>query len=176
MRSSPTKRCYFLVGPGGKEVNAVGLTWTTTTGYDSGPTLVGAKLNRAGDRVEGEGGVQAVDRFGYLPNDEFALYGQADFRLRVLTTGGFSPDGLIGLRPHMFEDFFRLHAKGPRGDAIMLDKVGSTTRLLGGALGILGLFDLGKAENPKAASTTTTCSPRWDSACAWLVWLPSAFL
>ena len=149
MRSSPTKRCYFLVGPGGKEVNAVGLTWTTTTGYDSGPTLVGAKLNRAGDRVEGEGGVQAVDRFGYLPNDEFALYGQADFRL---------------------------HAKGPRGDAIMLDKVGSTTRLLGGALGILGLFDLGKAENPKAASTTTTCSPRWDSACAWLVWLPSAFL
>jgi hypothetical protein len=138
----------ILVGPGGKEVSAIGLTWTTTTsGYDSGPTLVGAKLNRAGDEADGEGGVQAMDRFGYLPNDEFALYGRADFRLRVLTTGGFSPDGVTGLRPHMFEDFFRLHAKGPRGETIMLDKVGVDYQVAGGTLRILGLSDLGKAEN-----------------------------
>jgi hypothetical protein len=35
-----------------------------------------------------------MDGFGFLPNDEFALYGDADFRLRVLTTGGFSLDGV----------------------------------------------------------------------------------
>jgi hypothetical protein len=54
-----------------------GLTWTTTTsGHDSGPTLAGAKLNRAGGHAEGERGVRVMDRFGYLPNDEFALYGK----------------------------------------------------------------------------------------------------
>lgn len=138
----------LLVGPGGKEVSAVGLTWTTTTsGYDSGPKLVGAKLNRAGDHAEGEGGVRVMDRFGYLPNDEFALYGQADFRLRVLTTGGFSPDGVTGLRPDMYEDFFRLHGKGPNGETVILDKVGVDYRLAGGTLRILGLSDLGRAEN-----------------------------
>src|SRR5262249_44578067 len=86
-----------LIGPGGREVSAVGLTWTTDTSpYDAGPKLVGAKLNRIGNHADGEGGVRVMDRFGYLPNDEFALYGGGDFRLRVLTTGGFSPDGVTG--------------------------------------------------------------------------------
>ena len=31
------------------------------------PALVGAKLNRAGDDADDEGGVRAMDRFGYLP-------------------------------------------------------------------------------------------------------------
>jgi len=144
-----------LVGPGGKEVSAVGLTWTTTTsGYDSGPTLVGAKLNRAGHHAEGEGGVRAMNRFGYLPNDEFALYGKqiarygkTAFRLRVLTTGGFSPDGVTGLRPDMYQDFFRLHATGKNGTTVLLSKTGVTYHLPGGTLRILGLSDLGKAEN-----------------------------
>jgi hypothetical protein len=144
-----------LVGPGGTEASAVGLTWTTTTsGYDSGPTLVGAKLNRAGGHADGEGGVRAMNRFGYLPNDEFALYGKefarygkTAFRLRVLTTGGFSPDGVTGLRPDMYEDFFRLHAKGQKGETVLLTKTGVTNHLPGGTLRILGLSDLGRAEN-----------------------------
>ena len=32
-----------------------------------------------------------VERAGSLPNDEFALYNEGDFRLRVLTSGGFPP-------------------------------------------------------------------------------------
>jgi hypothetical protein len=137
-----------LVGPHGKEVSAVGLTWTTErSGYDSGPSLVGAKLNRAGDHADGEGGVRVMDRFGYLPNDEFALYGTADFRLRVLTTGGFSPDGVTGLRPDMYEDFFRVHVKGRHGESVTLDKVGVDYRVGGGTLRVVGLSDLGKAES-----------------------------
>ena len=38
--------------------NAVGLTWETdTTPYQSGPVLVGAKLNAVGEVPPGEGGV-----------------------------------------------------------------------------------------------------------------------
>ena len=63
-----------LVGPHGREVSAVGLRWTTTTSpYDSGPTLVGAKLNSAGTHAKGEGGDTLLEHEGTMPNDEFAL-------------------------------------------------------------------------------------------------------
>ena len=138
-----------LVGPGGKEVSGVGLTWTTDSSpYDSGPKLVGAKLNRAGDHAVGEGGVKLMERAASMPNDEFSLYGEADFRLRVLTSGGFSPDGVTGLRPDMFADFFRLHAKGPDGRTVILDKAGVDYEVAGGTLRVLGLSDLGQARNP----------------------------
>jgi hypothetical protein len=139
-----------LVGPGGKEVDAVGLTWTTDTSpYDSGPKLVGAKLNRTGDHAVGEGGVTLMEKADSMPNDEFALYDEGDFRLRVLTTGGFSPDGVTGLRPDMFEDFFRLHATGPDGEPMLLDRVGVEYAVDGGTLRIVGLSDLGRAADPE---------------------------
>jgi hypothetical protein len=138
----------LLVGPGAKEVNAVGMTWTTDSSpYDSGPKLVGAKLNRTGDHATGEGGVTLMERSGYFPNDEFSLYDEGDFRLRVLTTGGFSPDGVTGLRPDMYEDFFRLRAKGSDGGTVILDKVGKEYEVKGGTLRVVGLSDLGKAED-----------------------------
>lgn len=134
-----------LVGPGGREVSAVGLTWTTDTSpYDAGPVLVGAKLNRVGDEAVGEGGVSILEHAGALPNDEFALYGGGDFRLRVLTSGGFSPDGVTGLRPDMFEDFFRLRAQGPGGRTVEMTRVGVDYDLAGGSLRIVGLSDLGR--------------------------------
>ena len=134
-----------LVGPGGREVSAVGLTWTTDSSpYDAGPVLVGAKLNRVGDEAVGEGGVGILEHAGALPNDEFALYGGGDFRLRVLTAGGFSPDGVTGLRPDMFEDFFRLRATGPDGKPVEMTRVGVDYDLAGGRLRIVGLSDLGQ--------------------------------
>jgi hypothetical protein len=137
-----------LIGPSGREFNAVGLSWTTDTSpYDRGPVLVGAKLNRVGERPVGEGGVTLMDRAAYLPNDEFSLYSGGDHRLRVLTTGGFSPDGVTGLRPDMFEQFFRLHARGPDGGSVIMSRVGVDYPVAGGNLRILGLSDLGQAEN-----------------------------
>ena len=139
----------FLIGPNGQEFNAVGLSWETDTSpYDSGPKLVGAKINHVGNEALGEGGLGFGTRSGVLPNDELSLYDEGDFRIRVLTTGGFSPDGITGLTPTMFEDFFRIHAKGPNGELVILEKVGQEYLVAGGALRIVGLSDLGQKENP----------------------------
>jgi hypothetical protein len=147
-----------LVGPGGREVSAVGLTWTTKSSpYDAGPVLVGAKLNRVGSRALGEGGVTLMERAGSLPNDEFALYGGGDFRLRVLTTGGFSPDGVTGLRPDMFEEFFRVLAHGVDGGTVVLDRVGEDYRVAGGTLRIVGLSDLGRRQDAQSGVVYDDC-------------------
>jgi len=139
----------LLIGPNGQEFNAVGLSWETDTSpYDSGPKLVGAKLNHVGNEALGEGGLGFGTRSGVLPNDELSLYDEGDFRIRVLTTGGFSPDGITGLTPTMFEDFFRIHAKGPDGEVVLLEKVGQEYVVADGTLRIVGLSDLGQKENP----------------------------
>jgi len=139
----------LLIGPNGQEFNAVGLSWETDASpYDSGPKLVGAKLNHVGSEAMGEGGLGVGERSGVLPNDELSLYDEADFRIRVLTTGGFSPDGITGLTPTMFEDFFRIHANGSNGEVVLLEKVGQEYLVAGGTLRIVGLSDLGQKENP----------------------------
>ena len=139
----------LLIGPNGQEFNAVGLSWETDTSpYDSGPKLVGAKLNHVGNEAVGEGGLGFGTRSGVLPNDELSLYDEGDFRIRVLTTGGFSPDGITGLTPTMFEDFFRIHAKGSNGEVVLLEKVGQEYLVADGKLRIVGLSDLGQKEDP----------------------------
>ena len=139
----------LLIGPNGQEFNAVGLSWKTDTSpYDSGPKLVGAKINHVGNDALGEGGLGFGTRSGVLPNDELSLYDEGDFRIRVLTTGGFSPDGITGLTPTMFEDFFRIHANGSNGEVVLLEKVGQEYLVAGGTLRIVGLSDLGQKENP----------------------------
>lgn len=139
----------LLIGPGGQEFNAVGLTWTTDkTAYDAGPVLVCAKLNAVGETAYGEGGVGLLERGFGSGNDEFALYDEGDFRIRVLTTGGFSPDGVTGLRPNMYEQFFRVHVKGADGETVLLEKVGEEYAVAGGTLRVVGLSDLGQKENP----------------------------
>ena len=133
----------LFVGPDGVR-SGVGLTWNEGgSPYDSGPRLVGAKLNHIGDAPEGEGGVGLLER-GMLPNDEFALYGGGDFRLRILTTGGFSPDGLTGTTPDQYEDFFRIHATGADGETIMLTETDRDYAVAGGTLRVIGLSDLGR--------------------------------
>ncbi|MBT8198776.1 MAG: phospholipase [Acidimicrobiia bacterium] len=132
-----------FLGPDGEQ-SGVGLTWETdATPYDSGPRLVGAKLNHVGEEPEGEGGFGLLENT-LLPNDEFALYGGGDFRLRVLTSGGFSPDGLTGVTPDQYEDFFRIHAIGTDGSTVLLSEAGVDYEVAGGTLRVIGLSDLGK--------------------------------
>ncbi|MEO1441462.1 MAG: phospholipase [Chloroflexota bacterium] len=139
----------LLIGPGGQEFNAVGLSWETDRGpYDAGPVLVGAKLNAVGDTSPGEGGLTVAGRMGMLPNDEFALYDEGDFRIRVLTTGGFSPDGVTAVLPTMYENFFRIHVEGEDGETVLLEEVGVNYEVAGGTLRVVGLSDLGQRENP----------------------------
>jgi hypothetical protein len=134
-----------FLGPDG-EVSGVGLTWEGgSSPYTTGPALVGAKLNHVGDRAEGEGGAPPLDA-RVLPNDEFALYGGGDFRLRMLTSGGYTPTGITSLTPDAYEDHFRVHATGEDGSIVLLTEVGVDYEVAGGTLRVLGLADLGQAE------------------------------
>jgi len=138
-----------LIGPGGLEFSAVGLIWASpdTTGYGAGPVLVGAKLNVVETVPTGEGGLPLIEQnSAAMPNDEVSLYGAvADFRIRVLTSGGFSPDGITGLHPDDYEDFFRIHARGEDGESVLLENAGQDYAVDGGTLRVLGLSDLGQA-------------------------------
>jgi len=147
----------MLAGPHG-DVAATGLSWSTTkTPYDLGPTLVGAKLNRVDAVPQGEGGVTGAGA-KTLPNDEQALYGDAsNFRLRMLTSGGFSPDGVRGIRPDDFETFFRLHATGPDGSDVAISKVGTPYAVRGGTLTVIGLSDTGQKEDSASGVTYDDC-------------------
>lgn len=142
-----------LVGPNNQLVSAVGLTWETDSSpYDenNGPRLVGAKLNYVGEEPLGEGvnSSFAAQALGGLlaPNSEFDLYNGGDFRLRILTTGGFSPDGVRGVLPTDFEKFFRIHVRGENGDTVLIEKDSIDYQVKGGSLRVIGLSDLGAPE------------------------------
>ncbi len=137
----------MMVGPGGQVVSAVGLTWENDSSpYDenNGPRLVGAKLNHIEGQMGGEG--ISTPRTLIPANDATVLYDEGDFMLRMLTTGGFSPDGVSGLKPNEFERFFRIHANGEDGSTVIIDKVGEEYAEEGGTLRVVGLSDLGQPE------------------------------
>ena len=133
----------MLAGPDG-DVAATGLLFTTdSTPYVFGPTLVGAKLNRIDDAPMGEGPVGSFGG-GSMPNDERTMFGdRGDFRLRMLTTGGFSPDGVRGVLPTDFSTFFRIRATGPDGTEVVIDSVDEPVEVAGGTLTVIGISDLG---------------------------------
>ena len=135
-----------LLGPGGIERSAVGMSRPSGNPYlaGGGPTLVGAKLSRAS--AAGEGAPVAFN--GQFPNDGSVLYGdEAEYRLRVLTTGGFSPNGVSAVLPTEFERYFRLHVEG-ESETRLLTQTGVDYSLSGGRLRILGLSDLGLPGQP----------------------------
>ena len=147
----------MLMTPNGP-IDAKGLAYgdgaTPLTAYrpGRGPRLCAAKVTLAQAGLSGEGapaGIQA-DSF---PNDLVSLYGEsADYRLRVLTTGGFSPNGVRSLYPSEYSRFFRVGLR-PEGvgagdyDAMVwLESVGEAIELPGfGELTVLGLAELGVA-------------------------------
>jgi hypothetical protein len=65
----------------------------------------------------------------------------------MLTSGGFSPDGVRGVRPTDFESFFRIHAQGPDGAKVVIDRVGEPVEVSGGTLTVIGISDLGRPES-----------------------------
>lgn len=139
-----------LIGPGGQVFSAVGLTFgdgsTPRTAYNpgKGPTLAAAKLSRMS--VSGEGAPAPFS--GQLPNDGVALYGsEAAWRLRVLTTGGFSPDGVRSVYPTEFARYFRVQAIDAEGQEHWIEEAGQPYEINGGTLTVLGLADLGLAQD-----------------------------
>lgn len=135
-------------------VDATGMSATKDTSpYDdfnakakerTGPQLAAAKLSRLIARGE-----DAPPAFrNQLPNDGKTLYGdKAKFRLRMLTTGGFSPDGVRGIKPTEFERYFRFTVRTRSGKRKVIKKQGKTYKVDGYRLKVLGLADLGHKQD-----------------------------
>ena len=140
-----------LVGTDKQRVSAVGMsaqapgspyTDADVTPEDrGGPRLAAAKLSRY--TSEGDSG-PALFSPGLLPNHGEALYGdKAQFRLRVFTTGGMTPDGVRGMWPTEYERFFRVIAINDAGEEIQITDAGVDYEINGGRLRVEGLADLG---------------------------------
>ncbi len=59
------------------------------------------------------------------------------YKARQKNARCFSPDGLTGVTPDQFEDFFRLHATRPDGEAVLLTEAGVDYELDGGTLRLI---------------------------------------
>jgi hypothetical protein len=134
-----------LVGPRARVVSAVGLAAKSSgspySAGRSGPRLVAAKLSRMS--ASGDTAPKPFD--GVLPNSGSALYGPAArFRLRIYTTGGFSPDGVRAVLPTEFSRYFRLHVRGAGGRDVVVSKANVDYSVGGARLRVLGLADLGR--------------------------------
>lgn len=152
-----------LVGPDGQTVSAVGMTFqspppSSYTDPDvapedrGGPKLVAAKLTRMSTEGEGwDGGPRLLT--GTMPNDGVSLYGdEAEYRLRVFTSGGMTRNGVQGLTPDAFEQYFRVRAVADDGTEVLLTETGVDYPINGGVVRVLGLADLGQE-----ADTYTDC-------------------
>jgi hypothetical protein len=139
-----------LVGPGDVVVSAAGLTYgngsTPMTAYNpgSGPKLVAAKLSVMS--TAGEGAPKPFS--SALPNSGVALYGSAaQYRLRLFTSGGFSPAGVRSLYPTDFSQFFRIETVDANGVVRWLTQTGVPYQLPSGTITVVGLADLGPAQS-----------------------------
>jgi len=146
----PSSKPLELVGPGGVIQSAVGLSFgdgnKPLSAYvpNSGPVLVAAKLSRMSTAGESAPAVFS----GQVPNDGEALYGSdAQYRLRVLTSGGFSPDGVRSVYPTEFSHLFRIQTIDANGQERWLTETNVDYTLPTGTIRILGLADLGLVQS-----------------------------
>lgn len=124
-------------------VPAAGLGIESANPYvpGNGPRVVAAKLNLYSSL--GEGGPQSQPNSS--ANSGQDLYGaQAEYRLRIYTSAGFSPDGIASIRPVDYERFFLLKAKDRFGGVVDLAETGKSYAIDGyGSVRVVGLADTG---------------------------------
>ncbi len=132
----------------GSPVSVVGLMSDSSNPYESGPQLVGARLTE----FSSAGDFSPAALSNALPNDGAAYYGDAAmFRLRLFTSGGFSPDGVSGFLPTEFDRFFKLEATHADGSTVTVTEDGIDYDLGDGKLRVVGIADLGAAVDDEAA-------------------------
>lgn len=128
-------------------ISAAGLEIASANPYDpgNGPRLVAANLDV--NTTLGEGApvwLQASSA-----NSGSDLYGdEAQFRLRLYTSAGFSPDGIRSILPTEFSRFFRLEAVDALGETVWIDEAGVTYDIAGfGTVKVLGIADTGPRQD-----------------------------
>jgi hypothetical protein len=134
-------------------VSAVGLSVASSNPYVSGygPRVVAAKLNRFSNLGEvGPIGISLASQF----NSGGDLYGdQAQFRLRLYTSLGFSPDGIASLLPSEFSRYFVLEATAEDGSKITISQAGTPVPIGNlGVIEVVGLADLAQAGTTENAA------------------------
>lgn len=129
----------MAVGPAGP-VSVVGLVSPSSNPFQVGPSLVGAKLTR----FSPVGDFPPPALAGSFPNDGYSHFGNdAEYRLRLFTSGGFSPDGVSGLMSDDFSRFFRLHAIDNLDQPVVIDEEGVIYDLGVGTLQVVALAEVG---------------------------------
>ena len=141
-----------MIGRSGP-VNAVGLSIDSSNSYvaGNGPRLVSAKLNRYSDL--GEGGPVGVGSASQHNSGSDSYGDQAQYRLRLYTSAGFSPDGIASLMPNDFSRFFQLKATTESGENITITETGVSYAIGNqGRITVVGLADLATAGTPLNAA------------------------
>ena len=125
-------------------VDAVGLNIASKNPYESGngPKLVAAKLNYFSALGEGAPNANQSSLFNSGGN----LYGnEAQYRLRLYTSAGFSPDGIASLLPNDFSNYFILESRFGN-DSIEITEANRNYEIGNlGSIKVIGLADLGPA-------------------------------
>ena len=131
-----------FVTPGGL-VSATGLSVESRNPYVSGngPRILAAKLNVFSSL--GESNPQWLT--ASYANSGSDLFGaSAQYRLRVYTSAGFSPDGISSILPTDFARFFVLNAMDSNGNVVRITQAGVDYTIQGfGKLRVLGIADTG---------------------------------
>ncbi len=134
-------------------VSAVGLTQSSYSPYvtGNGPRLVAAKLNYFSNL--GEGGPLGLGTASQ-DNSGSDLYGsQAQYRLRLYTSAGFSPDGIASLLPSEFSRYFTLQATAGDGSTVDITQTGIPYTIGNfGTVTVVGLADLATAGTTQNAA------------------------
>lgn len=127
-------------------VSAVGLSVESKNPYvaGNGPRILAAKLNVFS--ALGESNPQWLT--ASYANSGADLYGSsAQYRLRIYTSAGFSPDGISSILPTDFGKFFILNATDANGNAVQITKSGVNYNIAGyGNVQVLGIADTGPVQ------------------------------
>lgn len=128
-------------------VSAAGLEIDSHNPYveGNGPRILAANLDTYTDLGEGST-FWMIASNGNAGSD---LYGdEAQFRLRIYTSAGFSPDGIGSILPTDFSRYFRLEALDESGEPVWIDEAGIDYSIGGhGSVRVVGLADTGPAQS-----------------------------
>jgi hypothetical protein len=128
-------------------VSAVGLSIESKNPYVSGngPRVLAAKLNIYSSL--GESNPKWLN--ASYANSGSDLFGSdAQYRLRVYTSAGFSPDGISSILPTDFSKFFILAATDSSDNVVQITQAGVSYTIPGfGNLKVLGIADTGPLQS-----------------------------
>jgi hypothetical protein len=124
-------------------VSAVGLNIESKNPYVSGngPRILAAKLNVFSSLGESN---PAWITASYANSGANLFNSSAQYRLRVYTSAGFSPDGIASILPTDFSKFFILAATDSSGNVVQITQSGVNYNIPGyGNIQVVGIADTG---------------------------------